>query len=254
MMRKLAITCKLVFILSFTVFLVSCVEFQYVGDYPELYSVAIHSILGARGYGDNKTQPIITTLEKDRYGRILFYYNEGVGGEERHHLNEFAFLIIQKVEGDYAYFYPHYNFILNRWIDNRWIDFKDEEIETLQEVNSWNKPLSDSSEFERVRIVRQKEEGPLSNGNLIDAYRDIFPNLDLSRTQMIFRMNFLRADNYGRAVYHATGDGTRFAVLFQPDHSFDLETGTLLIEDHNNYQTELRLWMEANGWNTPWEE
>ena len=244
MMKKWGNKCKIILLLVFTLFLIGCRGFDYVGNYPELYSVAINSLLGARGYGDNKTQPIITTLEEDRYGRILFSYSEGyaIGAG-------FSYGIMQKVEGNYVYFYPHYNFILRNWGH-----FTSEDVETLKEVNSWNQPMSDSNEFVRVRIVRQKEEGPISESDLVDMYRLVFPNLNLSRGQIIPHVVFLRADDYGRSIYLASRREIHIAVLFQPDHSFDLETGTLLIEDHNNYQTELRLWMEANGWNTPWEE
>ncbi|MCL2864744.1 MAG: hypothetical protein FWE25_04280, partial [Lachnospiraceae bacterium] len=61
---------------------------------------------------------------------------------------------------------------------------------------------------------------------------------------------FLRTDNYGRSVYFRRNT----AILFQPDHSFDLETGVLEIIDPVRYQTELREFMEANGWDTPFEE
>ena len=77
-------------------------------------------------------------------------------------------------------------------------------------------------------------------------------------------MFFLRTDEYGRAIYLGLGrveesesaERTYLAILFQPDHSFDIETGWLEIEEEyfNNYQTKLREFMEANGWDTPFEE
>jgi len=42
-------------------------------------------------------------------------------------------------------------------------------------------------------------------------------------------------------------------VLFQPDHSFDIETGILVTTDRLSYQTELRKFKEANGWDTPFD-
>ena len=43
-------------------------------------------------------------------------------------------------------------------------------------------------------------------------------------------------------------------MLFQPDNSFDLETGVVFFEDFYRYQSQLKEFMEANGWDTPFEE
>jgi len=127
-MRKLVITCKLVLLLSLTVLLTGCGGFEYRGDYPELFSVAVNSILGAQGFQEGgwprPIQPYIRVLEEDNYGRRLFIYTEDVTiGVSSYRV------IIQKVEGDYAYFYPHYNFGRGR---------TDEAVEALKEANSWN--------------------------------------------------------------------------------------------------------------------
>ena len=251
MIKQIKVVIKFILLLSPIMFVTSCFrEFEYEGDYPELFSVAVNSILGAIGYSlgpPGGVQPRITLLEEDAYGRRLFLYNEEVT------LNISAYrIIIQKIEGNYAYFYPHYNFISSS-IEYRW-EFTDEDMEALKKTNSWNQEMNDSSEFVRVRIVRKKEVGPISNERLIEVYSYIFlrrslVHQNISNSLMIF----LRTDSYGRSVYAAIGprDDDIFAVLFHPNHSFDPETGILLIEDRNRYQTALRLFMEANGWNTP---
>ena len=43
------------------------------------------------------------------------------------------------------------------------------------------------------------------------------------------------------------------AMLFQPDNSFDLETGAVFFEDFYRCQSQLKEFMEANGWDTPFE-
>ena len=220
-------------------------DVTYDGDYPELFSVAIHSLLGARGYEvGHLSLPDIRVISEDNHGRVLFSYREDTISSH---------LIIQKVDSDYAYFYPHYNFILGRIQD-----VPERDIEALKEMNNWNQPVSDRSEFERVPIVRLKEEGPIPREILVEVCHEIFPdNPDSVRTStqnVSGRMPFLRVDRYGRSVYFRSLSLGTFAVIFQPDHSFDLETGVLEITDINNYQTELRLFMEANGWNEPWDE
>ena len=247
-LKKWKLTCLLIFVL----FLTGCRgEFVYQGDYPELYSVALASILGQLGLemGGFAQPPLIVIIEKDQQGRVMFRYNEG------NSLSRNNLVIMQNVDGDYAYFYPHYNFIS---IDRG--NFSTDDIEALRVANSWNQPMSDSNEFVRVRISRQRDRGPVPEDDLIEVYHAVFPNAQLTRhSAAATLMTFLRNDDYGRSIYLGEGVGEELlgvyiVFVFQPDHSFDLETGILLIEDPNNYQTELRLWMEANGWNQPWEE
>jgi len=221
-------------------------EFEYTGDYPDLFSVAMSSILGAAGSYTGGVGFQIEVLEEDDYGRILYMYMVHCS------ITPIRHIIMQRSDGEYAYFYPHYNFISGLGRLSRGDAFDE-----LKEANSWNQEMSDDSEFERVRIVRRKEAGPISDRQLLSVYQDIYPDTQINRrNNMRYWMIFLRADDYGRSVYLGLGVGrewmyTDIAVIFQPDHSFDLETGTLVITNHNNYQTELRLFMEANGWNTP---
>ena len=204
----------------------------YTGEYPELFSVASSSLLGM-GRDLRWDQPLIVVLEEDVHGRVLFEYQEGSLPPSR--------LIIQSVGDGYAYFYPHYNFMLNT----------QESIENLKQVNSWNQKMSDTSEFVRVRIVHERETGPAPPEILESARRVLFPNSppisDIS--YISYSLIFLRTDNYGRSIYATSS--TQFVILFQPDHTFDPETSILEITERNRYQTELRLFMEANGWDTP---
>ena len=75
------------------------VDNVYGGDYPELFSVAISSVLGMRGVDFH--WPDIIILDEDDHGRIIFEYSEGDLYRSR--------LVMQKVQDGYAYFYPHYN-------------------------------------------------------------------------------------------------------------------------------------------------
>ncbi|MCL2518747.1 MAG: hypothetical protein FWF15_09310, partial [Oscillospiraceae bacterium] len=50
----------------------------YEGEYPELYSIAINTLLGARGYGysEQPFEPVIEIVDEDDYCRKLFIYFE----------------------------------------------------------------------------------------------------------------------------------------------------------------------------------
>ena len=229
------------YIFIYIIFLTSCVV-REIERYPELFSVASSSILGVNGYLIGVlAPPSIRILEKDNYGRILFRYHEENRSTTSH-------LILQKQSEEYVYFYPHYNFLLDAFFDSGIIP--SEELERLKELNNWNQPMSDSSKFVRARIVGRKEDGPVSEDKLIEVGKLIFPDATSTERQIIANTIFLRTDRYGRSIYFRRNT----AILFQPDHSFDIETGILEITDRFNYQTELRLFMEANGWDTPFEE
>ena len=56
-----------------------CTYKEYKGEYPDLYTVAINSILWNNGhsYGaDKAVDSNIEVIETDEYGRILFSYYE----------------------------------------------------------------------------------------------------------------------------------------------------------------------------------
>jgi len=276
MIKITRIISVLLILMLFTIILTACSQGDgYAGDYPELFSVAIGSILGARGYeivGGLRgiDQPSIWILEEDNFGRVLFWYTEDAifreissdNGRRSAARRVFIYLVAQRVDGNYVYFYPHYNFIIRVDSGNHIHDsyFEDlpqitnEDLNALKEANSWNQEMSDDNAFERVRIVRQKESGPISVRQLAEAYRAVIPSPEVRDRTAASWMRFLRSDRYGRSVYITVEMGRSIVVIFQPDHSFNVETGTREITNEISYQTELRLLMEANGWNTPWVE
>ena len=72
---------KLILLVSCILSLASCYirKYEYLGDYPELYSVAVNSLLGAEGFqsagiiGREGLEPAISILERDNYGRVLLF-------------------------------------------------------------------------------------------------------------------------------------------------------------------------------------
>ena len=253
--RKYVLILSLLF--SIVILLTSCSifnqdKFEYTGEYPELFSIAVNSILGARTQYTNSwgfyLMPDIEILDKDTYGRVLFSYSDG-------NLNFPSLLIMQQTSGNYVYFYPHYNFISSSKEYN-W-EFTSDEIEELKKMNNWNEKIGDNDAFVRVRIVRHEEESLVPRYLLVEVYHEMFSDnnsaLPTNIQNINSRMIFLRADDFGRSVYLATGTihGGNFVVIFQSDNSFDLELGILELTNRYRYQTELRLFMNRNGWNMP---
>jgi hypothetical protein len=134
--------------------------------------------LGQRGYAigpPGGLQPDLDLLEIDDYGRILFYYSE------TYDISPANLVIVQRVEDNYFYVYPHYNFISR----SARHEFTEVDIEHFKEENSWNQDMSDNCSFTAVTISRYKDKGPITSTNIVQAHHDIFPNDSSSRGQII---------------------------------------------------------------------
>ena len=249
----------------------------YYGVHPELYTVAINSLLGRRGFSLEKDRTItsdswVRLVEEDDFGRILFTYTEHDSPAGR----TFNLLISQKSDENYVYFLPHYNFLSyrheERLLDISWarvdgqsihtyevVDFEAEKkIEELKILNHWNQPL-DLEQAVRAPIVRRKD-GVICNDRLEAAYRAAIGRLDEEPLDLYIEFTFFRTDEYGRSIYVGTelwrgreeSKGFPIVVmLFQPDGSHDPERGVMQLPDLLNYQPALREFKELNRWNQP---
>jgi hypothetical protein len=240
-----------------------CVNREYEGEYPELFTVAINSLLGTRSRdASHRTpDPIIIVIEEDDYGRVLFFY------ARQSVVTHFAFIISQKSDGEYVYYYPHYNFIsfeyLSEIVGDRGMTaiergaIPPEIFEELKVRNDWNQELNLERSV-KARIARQEEDGHVRDRTLLELY-NIALGEDAWRDPLRFHISFLIADEYGRSVYLGRGSGIRrdspryIVMLFQPDGSFDEERSVMELYDTHNYQTALREFKELNGWNQPFE-
>ena len=228
---------------------------NYTGEYPELYSVAINSLLGSTGYSvsERRYDSTVELIEEDDYGRKLFYYNE------LHPVNADSLLISQKNDDEYVYFYPDYNFISIpldemsnvNWREKTYVEnFSAEAIEELKMRNDWNMEVN-LDNCMKVDIVRQKEKGSVRNRDLNRLY-----NLALGEdaSNHASSKTFFIEDAYGRSIYlgHGTFTSRRWVVmLFQPNGTFDESRCLMELHDTQNYQDELRLFKELNDWNQP---
>ena len=243
-----------------------CWSRYYKGDYPELFTVALNSLLGITGVAPNMIDdPGITMLEEDNYGRTLFMYREGRG-------LGISILISQKSDEHYVYFYPHYNFIIfetfaemtartERMEGLRLDQFYPEAIEQVDELkerNDWNQELNlEKSTRKEIDVFNNfNREGPVRDSILLELY-NIALGDDAFEHPLKYYVNLLTTDDYGRSVYWGTGgewNNRRYVVMFfQPDGSFDEVKGFMEWEDRLHYQTALREFKERGGWNQPFE-
>ena len=240
-------------------------QYYYTGEHPELFSIAINSILGTRGYIFDHviTNSDVRVVEHDDFGRTLFLYSEASNISSR------SLVISQKSDDEYVYYIPHYHFIsvsnfVNQDLSRDFttvegVEFPTEEIEELKIRNNWNQEL-DLESTVRVRIVTRKydQTGPIDNRTLGRYYDIALGEFALGRPSV--RINFCFTDDYGRSIYTAwgrhstlTGNRVRKLMLFQPDGSLDESRGFMELRDLQRYQSELREFKELNDWNQPWE-
>ena len=238
----------------------------YSGENPELLSVAVNSLLGIDGiyqheiYEDAKIQ----IIEKDEYGRVLFAYGENS------QISTFNFLIMQKSDEEFAYFYPHYNFIstegngISQKIFDEYIStkFSERELEILKQKNDWGKPMDDRKSVQ-VPISRFSNQPSIQipEESFEKMFRIIAAKKDLDVTENIYRYcQYARNDSYERALYYARGIDRGhlnsifydIIVVFNPDGSYNENICVMELSDHYSYQDELKAFLELNHWEEPW--
>lgn len=150
---------------------------EYVGNYPELYSVAINSAPEVKGYigcPHRDDSPVVGLIEEDAYGRKLFCYTED-GADDTFARHGFYLMICQSSAQKEAFYYDGVNYInaplatgnkviqraglFKRYpsdVSNKLNDFTEEEINALKEANDWNAPLT-LDKCVKVKIVTRVE-------------------------------------------------------------------------------------------------
>ena len=240
----------------------------YRGDYPELFTVAINSLLDSRGY-QVYSLPLparIRVIETDDFGRVLFFYSEIHPMMGSITISAFSLLISQHSNGEYVYFYPHHNFIsvghMYHFPQSGFVpnisqlaeDFTMEAIAELKEKNSWNRELYlDNAIRAEIVHIKKDHNGPVDRDTLLSVGVDIFGLGEDEHRNPFF--HFFIADAYGRSIYvvrgASVGDRRTFVVLFQPDGSFDIDISVMELLDLQRYQDELKALKKRNGWNQP---
>ena len=237
---------------------------EYNGENPELYTVAIHNFLGSEGCGSNGEIPVSSQLgiiETDSYGRVLFYYHEGVIKEGC------GYGISQKTQDGYVYFYQDDCVIP---ADDDWNYrevthedwFTEDEIAAFKTRNDWNQPMNDSK-CTKEQIVREKPKPKLNlkKGDFDEVAKACFEEKGIPYSQKSVHSSdtFFIADDYGREMYvlHCYIRGVTankldydLVIIFNPDGSCDTSKAVTEISDFLNYRDLLKEFKQRNGWDT----
>ena len=217
-------------------------EYEYSGEYPDMYTEAIRSLIGAIGRLDEVgLNPEMSILDEDEYGRVLYSYYEGA------RVNTYNYLIMQKSDEEYVYFYQDYNFI-----SSTEIFFSEEDIEKLKEYNDWGKE-TDNEKCTKAKIEYKKTDGPLNKRKILKLASEHLGNDFKNHVSSI---DFITTDLHRRLMYICYGKYScnRYIVfIFNPDGSYDEENYAVELEDLQNYQDQLKAFKDANNWDKPLE-
>ena len=249
-----------------------CFRFYgYKGPHPDMFSLILANCPETRGYwsdGEIWGDPEIEVIERDSFGRVLFYYTE-----ERYYLEKKGVYIavMQSADGESVSYYSEdcYIYVLAE-VNEDGYAFDDETVSTLKELNDWEKPI-DEARCSRTEIRDEREKGSIDDGDdgpfeeIIERYyeragREIHPR----NAGLVYSTRFVTADSFGRElyiVYSRFSDYTdkseiyyqyEFLAVIMPDGSLDEET-VIMLEDSFNSQSEAKLIKEKNNWNKPIE-
>lgn len=223
-----------------------CVFFRngYSGDNPNLYTVAINSLLWNKGVStmtDYLTDPEIEVIETDKYGRILFRY------EESDFDGEFAFsslIIAQKTMENHVYYYEDYNFICKqkKAYSHKLVEFNLNDIEMLKTNNDWGKELNLEKCTEK-EITRKKPKVPISKDKLESIFLSSYENY---RSHW---MAYLTSSRHGQYICYGIITKTDFSdvyvvLLVNEDQTYSIKE----LPPSCSYQEDLKSFKTANNW------
>ncbi|XMB73076.1 hypothetical protein RJI07_03970 [Mycoplasmatota bacterium WC30] len=239
----------------------------YDGDNKDLYTEAIFSLIGNRGYfldGEILDDPEIIVIEEDNYGRTMFSYVES------NDISSYSYLIAQKSDPDYVYFYPDYNFISSEydyWNNQDKEMFTDDEINELKLLNDWDLPLDESKmvHFE-ITTLKEKPETAIEEEVFENLLKSLSGKSGYLGDDSLYRYSeYFMTDDYGRTIYYVYGvgrdaEGTGVSpdsisqyfyavVIFQPDGSYDVNDSIMGLTNFQEYQNELCTFKTLNNWN-----
>ena len=241
----------------------------YYGPNGDLNSEVTNSILGIYCVDFNR----IAVVEEDSFGRRLFAYwgqtvaaNPALGNS--HWI--YSFLIVQKSDEEYVYYYPDYNFVLYRG-EREYYKLPEEElvrrakdpakaddIEWLKQKNDWGEPFDESKCFNALisqQNLERASKSTLVSDGAKEKAREQIALLNSSNRGAFY---YLTSDDYGRHIYfyRVIRDEDEvytksYVVAFNKDGSYDETDGIMEITDLWDYQDDLKAFKERNGWNTP---
>ena len=251
-MKKIFLIFLIIVMLFFTsaCFLFDCANNNkvYTGEYKDLYSVAINTLLWTKGHSNGAefpTESRVKLLETDSFGRKLFLYEEAyfdLGG-----ISFSSLLICQKSDKEKVYFYENINFISKeREAYYGTIDFSENEILALKQQNDWEKELN----LEKCVIKEQRNSKKAIEVN-DSTIKEALQTIDGYKEHKSFY--YLTSDKNGKFICYGqvtvNDEKAYVAILFNSDLTINDESSVFISQNHYSYQEDFARYKELNNWN-----
>ncbi|MBO5772707.1 MAG: hypothetical protein J6R37_02780 [Clostridia bacterium] len=229
-----------------------CAYKGYSGDYLDLYTVAINSVLWLNGYSwgaDYLCDAQIEIIEEDSFGRKMFtYYELYYGGSN---ISFSALIICQYSNENEVFYYEDVNYVVKE--QELYIqdikDFEEEEIEKLKKANDWNKELA----FEKC-IKKEIENFKPAIPYEEEIINEITNEFQLKHGEYNLFLDFLTRDSngsnfiiYGYVRFRDERD-IAFIGLVQEDEEGIKEINYLCPLNVFDYKAEFVEFKERNNW------
>lgn len=243
----------------------------YRGEYEDLYTVAVNNVFAVRGHlsnGEVLYDPEIHILETDEYGRTLFFYSEYYDSSVDQLDYGMAFVVMQKSENGYAYYYRDKCYTLYFDITSDWDTISEnldtEILEQLKELNDWGQEINNDA-CTKAKINDEKPEGKLRPrryefDEIIYPYevKNGYTGEDDDFCQFSI---YCETDSYGRELHYVYGATVNkadngenvvghydYAIILNADGSCS-ENGIVKISNIEDSLALIDELKENNNWN-----
>lgn len=277
-MRKISSIILVFCMMILSFFAVGCLPHKYRGENVDLYTVAVNSIFKAHGSysnGEAIFDPVIEIIEKDEYGRVLFFYYEGSGRGNK----SYSVLIMQKSTEDTVYFYEDHCYVTYEIVDEEpfWYGdyykvYEGVDYSSLKECNDWGKEINEEKCVKKPLTILNESALEVSEEDFDEIIASYVKTIGYKGddARSIHRYDvYSTSDAYGRALYYVYGIGSDalgegvspdsvrryfdFAIIFNPDGSYNSDICITEIEDTVHCKEQLIEFKKLNGWNQPYE-
>ncbi len=241
-----------IFVTFILIVLVGCYD-GYSGDYPNLYTVAINSVLWNNGNSysaDWYTDPKIEIIDEDRYGRTMFtYYEKHYAGAD---MSFSSLVICQHSNEKEVFYYEDVNYIIKQQPETGNIeylnDFEEEEIEQLKIANDWNQKIN-LDKCIKKEITKDKPDIPHEK----EIKNKIVNQFHLNNKSYSLFVDFLTNDSNNKnfIIYgfiRMDGNGIYFIGLVEINNNSIEKINFLVPSNVYDYKTEFIEFKKANNW------
>ena len=213
------------------VLLVACERPKYKGNEKYITYILFRNIPVAETDGKSEV------VEVDSFKRELIKY-----------VTEYkcVYIVCQKHDQDYTYFYEDYNFIITDLVSG-----DTQKINELKETNDWDKPINE----DKLSSRELHPSGTSSKYNWVKADKLIKDNLISKEDRLKSEFEPIDYDKNGKILYFiriidriSLATTNYYFMILDRYGTYDGENFLTEVADIYNYQDQLHDLKQKNGW------